>query len=62
MKGSDERMVQLQTVLTDKQLNLRERQDEILELQHELENMRLKFEEKSKDVMAIKQEAVIQIK
>lgn len=62
MKQFNIKMEQVQNLLTDKQLTLGQYKDDMEELQNQLEELKHDFEQKSKEVMQIKQEAVIQIK
>ena len=62
MKQFNKKMEQVQNQLTEKQLELSRHKDNVEVLQKQLAELEREFEEKCKEVMQIKQEAVIQIK
>ncbi|KAL5262616.1 hypothetical protein ACHWQZ_G008124 [Mnemiopsis leidyi] len=62
MKQFNIKLEQVQNQLTEKQLELSQYRDNVEGLQKELSGMRKEFDNKCKEVMNIKQEAVIQIK
>ena len=62
MKQFNKKLEQVQNQLTEKQLELSQYKDKVESLQSDLADLQKVFDNKSKEVMQIKQEAVIQIK